>query len=98
VSHKNRVKIISIDERFLIDVLNWWRNPPHYLALPITEEMPEDCEVLRVWVNHERRCIEALIYSRSFPECGVEMIPQRIPGTLTEMRRVPFLQSMCEIL
>ena len=44
-----RVKILRMDANLLIDVLTWWRDPPHFLALPITEELPEDCEVLHIW-------------------------------------------------
>jgi hypothetical protein len=91
-SRPNRVKIISIDERFFVDVLNWWRNPPTWLGIPVTEELPEDCEILRVWVSHERRRLEALVYSSHFPICDDDTIPERIPGTLREVRAVPFGQ------
>lgn len=35
-----RVKIISLDARLLVDVLNWAREPHAVLALPVTEEIP----------------------------------------------------------
>lgn len=87
---EHRVKIISLDSRFLIDLLNWWRKPPHWLALPITDELPEDCVVVNVNVSWERRCIEAMVASASFPVCPEGSLPERIPGVMTEMRNVPF--------
>lgn len=85
---EHRVKVISLDSRFLIDVLNWWRNPPHWMAL--IDELPDDCVVVNVNVSWERRCIEAMVASASFPICPEGALPERIPGILTEMRNVPF--------
>jgi len=84
------VKIISIDQRFIIDVLNWWRNPPHWMALPVTDELPDDCVVVSVSVSWDRRCIEAMVASKEFPPCAEGGVPERIPGTMTEFRSVPF--------
>jgi len=86
----NRVKIVGIDEQLLIDVFNWWRNPPSWLGLPITDELPENCEVLRVYVNYEMRCIDLLVYHPSFPACEPGNIPERVPDCLRQMRSVPF--------
>ena len=86
----NRVKIVGIDEHLLIDVFNWWRNPPGWLRLPVTDELPGDCEVLRVWTNYERRCIDLLIYSESFPVCPDMDIPERVSDDVAEVRAVPF--------
>jgi hypothetical protein len=91
---ERRVKIISIRQEFLIDVLNWWRNPPHWLALPVTDELPPDCVVIAVNVSFERRCIEALIASNEFPICEPGCIPERIPGAVTEFRHVEFQTSV----
>jgi len=87
---ERRLKIISINQRFLVDVLNWWRDPPHHMALPITDELPEDCVVVSVSVSWERRCIEAMVTSKCFPPCVDGELPERIPGMLTDFRIVPF--------
>jgi hypothetical protein len=87
---ERRLKIISIDQRFLVDVLNWWRNPPHWMALPITDELPEDCVVVSVSLSWERRCLDAMVASREFPVCPEGGLPERIPGMMTEFRSVPF--------
>ena len=87
---ERRLKILSIDQRFLVDVLNWWRDPPHWMALPIMDELPEDCKVVSVSVSWERRCIEAIVASKEFERCEDGAMPERIPGMLSEFRSVPF--------
>lgn len=87
---ERRVKIVSIDQRFIVDVLNWWRNPPHWIALPVTDELPEDSVVVSVSVSWGRRCIEAMVASKEFPPCPEGEIPERIPGMMTDFRSVPF--------
>lgn len=89
-AEERRVKILSLNERMLISVFNWWRDPPHFLALPVTDALPEDCVVIRVAVAWERRCIEALVASAHFPVCPDGEFPERIPGMITEFRAVPF--------
>jgi hypothetical protein len=83
-----RFKIISFDQQFLVDLFNWWRNPPHLLALPITDELPEDCEVVSVSVSWERGCVEAIVHSKEFrPQIPGEQI-ERILGWFSELRTV----------
>lgn len=89
---ERRMKIVSIDARFVVDLLNWWREPPYWLALPITDELPEDCEVVSVATNWERNCIEAIVASASFPPSVQGAMLDRIPGLFTEMRRVSAIQ------
>jgi hypothetical protein len=87
---ENRVKIISLDAKLMADILNWWRHPPYWISLPITEQIPEDVVVVSVHASYERRCIEAIIASDSFPPCPCGAMPERIPGMVTEFRGVPF--------
>ena len=87
---ERRLKIISIDKKLFIDFLNWWRNPPGYIALPITEELPSDCVVVSVSASWEKSCIEALVASSSFPPLQAGEAPERVPGVLTEFRLVNF--------
>jgi hypothetical protein len=85
---ERRFKIVSIDQQMMLDVFNWWRKPPHWLALPVTDELPEDCYVVSVHTCWDRRTLEALVCSEQFepvPECAV---PPRIPGMVTEFRQV----------
>ena len=87
---ENRVKIVSLDPNMIVDLLNWWRNPPDCIALPITDELPEDCAVLSVNASWQRRCIEVLVASESFPIVETGGLPPEIPGVMSEWRYVPF--------
>lgn len=87
---ERRVKIVSIDPQFIVDVFNWWRNPPHWLALPVNDALPKDCVVVSVSVSWERRCIEAMVASKEFPPCADGDLPERIPGMMTEFRSISF--------
>ena len=90
MSDRDRVKIVGIDERLLIGIFNWHRNPPHYLALPVTSEIPADAEVLRVYTNYERRTIDAVIHSESFPRLATGSQIPRIEDCITEFRTIEF--------
>lgn len=87
---ERRFKIISFHEQFLIQFFNWWRNPPHFFQLPITNELPEDCVVVAVSASFERRCIDAMVASSKFPSLQPGEAPERIPGILTEFRIMSF--------
>jgi hypothetical protein len=90
MSDMGRVKIVGMDERLLIDIFNWHRNPPHFLALPVTSEIPADAKVLRVYTNHERRTIDAVIHSESFPRLAIGSQVPRIEDCITEFRTIGF--------
>jgi len=85
-----RVKTLLMDPQLLIEIMNWCKDPMHCLALPITEELPEDCRVVAIRDSFERRCLELLVWSSHFPPVAVGAVPQRLLGTFTEFRRVAF--------
>lgn len=85
---ERRQKIISIDADFLVDVLNWWRNPIQWIALPVTDELPEDCVVVSVSASWERCCIEAIVSSSQFPVVKAGDLLERIPGMITKFRYI----------
>jgi hypothetical protein len=91
---EGRLKILGISKRLLIDIFNWWRDPPNWLALPITDELPADCVVVSVSVSWERQCIEAVVASREFPPCEDGAMMPRVPELLTEFRIVPFKSGL----
>jgi len=85
-----RVKTILMDPQLLIEILNWCNDPCHCLALPIADPLPEDCRVVAVRESFERRCLELLVWSRQFPPVALGALPERLPGTVTEFRKVAF--------
>jgi len=88
---ERRFKIISLDRQFMIDVMNWWRDPPDWLRLPICDELPADCFVVTVNTNWERCCIEAIVCSASFGPTMEGAAIERIPGAFSPyVMRGPF--------
>ena len=82
-----RVKVVQLDANCIVDILNWWRSPPDFLALPTCEEIPEDVEVVSVYANWMSRTVEVMISHPSFPIVPEGMLPEVIPGLFTEFRR-----------
>jgi hypothetical protein len=93
---ERRVKIIQLDENMLVDIFNWHRDPPDFLALPITDELPADCEVLRVWINHSARCLEAIVASEEFGEVADGCIPPIVNQPLLEYRTLRKVGNISE--
>jgi len=63
---KNRVKIVFLDPRFAVTVLNWHIAPMACLQLQENSGLPDDCEVLSVYADHSRRAIGCLVCHDSF--------------------------------
>lgn len=86
---QRRFKILSIKSQWLVDLLNWARNPNAVsFPLPLTDELPEDCRVVTVSASWERQCVEALVCSSEFEPCPDGWEIQRIPKLVTEFRQV----------
>ncbi len=86
---EGRMKIVTISQQLILEVLNW-KNKPHgyMLALPVTDDLPPDCEVVDVYYDHSYRSLLAVVSHPSF-----EPIPPgfRLPfatGYLTELRQI----------
>lgn len=87
---ERRFKILRIDSRLLVEIFNWWIDPPHWLSLPITDQLPADCQVVSINSNWPRHCIEAIIASDQFEPCPDGDMPPEVPDMLTEFRYVEF--------
>lgn len=85
-----RVRILSISPKMMVDLMNWWIQPPDFLALPVTEEIPEGVRVVSVNSNWHTNCVELMIAHESFDvvPCGEQ--PPRVTSRVTEWRHVPF--------
>lgn len=67
---ENRFKILAVDPRLLIDLVNWQRNPTSkfHLVVPTCDKLPDDVEVIAVNTNWSTRAVELLLYHSSFDE------------------------------
>lgn len=63
-----RAQIYELDYRYLTDFLNWWKNPPAMLRVPMFLGLPSDAKVCSVHVNYERSCLDIIIESAMFAE------------------------------
>ena len=88
---ERRFKIARFDHQFLFELFNWHRWQPEYLALPVTEELPEDCEVIQVHYNWAARAIEFMVCSEKFepvaPGCEVPRVRELLDWK--HLRRIP---------
>ena len=74
--NERRFKIASFDQQFLVELFNWHRWLPEFLALPVTEELPDDCEVIQVNYNWASRTIDFIVCSDKFePVPEASLIP-----------------------
>ena len=85
---QRRYKIVQLDMNLMVDMLNWWRNPPDWLALPICEEIPHDAKAISVDANWRTRSIEVLIGHESFEPVPDASAPPVVPGLISELRHV----------
>lgn len=87
---ERRYKLISIDAQLIVKILNWWREPPSFLRLPVTDEIPEGAVVVTVNTNWLCRTIEAIVEHESFDPVPGYCEPPRVPGLITAFETVEF--------
>ena len=90
MANENRVKILRVDAKLIVDILNWWRNPPGFLTLPLMESIPEDSVVVSVHADWSRGTIEVLIQHHSFDIVPRGEMPPIVPDHATEFRIISF--------
>ena len=83
-----RIKILQVDPQLILEIINWCRNPPDWLVLPITEEIPEDAVVVSVSNNWANRTMEFQIHHPSFDFVPAGQVPPTIPNACHEWRRI----------
>jgi hypothetical protein len=87
---EHRVAIVQMDPKFIIQVLNWWRNPTCMLCLPITDKLPADCEVIAVNMSFERNFMQLKIVSKYFEPVDRSVFPPEIPEPFCKWEARPF--------
>lgn len=85
---QNRVKVLSVDPRILIDLVEWQRNPdgPFHIVMPKGTPIPDDVEVLAVNSDWAKRRIELLLCHPSFDEVPVGCRPPMVIDVDMECR------------
>ena len=87
---ERRYKIVRMDESLLVEIWNWHLSPPNFIALPISEELPEGTRVVSANYNHSWRALELCVEHESFPDvCPGSLVPA-IPTALMDVRHVLF--------
>lgn len=87
---QNRVVIIQMDPKFIVQVLNWWSNPTYMICLPVTDELPEDSIVTAVCMSFERGSLQVKVASKSFQPVDRGVIPPEVPGSYCKWECKPF--------
>lgn len=64
--NESRFKILKLDYRYILEVFNWWKNPPYCFQLPATD-LPSDCTVVEVSIDHSTRTFDLCLCSSEFP-------------------------------
>ena len=83
---ERRVRIVRVDERLIVSLLNWMKDPCGCLALPAMDDVPVDCEVVRVMPEPLYRAIDVLVYHPSFSEVESCCVPQKIAESSDPLR------------
>jgi len=87
---KRRIKIVRFDPNTLIQIFHWQRKPPHFIALPIRDDLPEDVEVISINAEWRSRTIEVMVWHPTFKIVKLGEMPPYIPDVYEEFRAVPF--------
>jgi len=79
---RNRLKIVSCDLSLILAVFEWCRTREGFLALPVTDEIPADVEIVSVQGDWSTRSIRLMIRHPSFDVVPGGMIPPVVPDSL----------------
>lgn len=93
-----RTRIVSLDPRLIVQLLNWWRDPPHWIALPENVDLPADVTVVSVTANWERGTIDALVRHPSFPIVEAGQLPPRSLDLITTLRSIPVANNEATLI
>lgn len=93
---ENRFKIVSLQKHLIIDMLNWHKNPPGWLALTMIPELPTDCKVVSVNANWDRQCIDAILCSAEFDSVPEGYVIPRYDSTMSQFRVISFKDEVAD--
>lgn len=73
---ENRIRIVALPERLLLDVFNWWCEPLTVMLKIEHEQLPDGCRVISVHPNYATRSIDVVVSHETFdPVNAGERIP-----------------------
>lgn len=91
-----KTKILRVDPNLIITILNWMQNPDCFIALPITEQIPEGTKVTHVHYDFATQTLEFLITHESFEEVPPWVYPPAIFEPLPTHRTVKFSEVIAD--
>lgn len=91
-----RVKILSVPTRHLIELLNFWRTQPSFITLPVSEAIPEGTVVINVCPDAYKNSMDLIVHHPSFEPVPPGVIPPHLPF-FGEWRTIPFPDHVTEV-
>ena len=86
----DRLKIAYVDERALLGFLQCWRQG-EFVSLPTGPQIPQGCEIVRVWHCPDRRALAVMLEHPHFPRVPDGEQPPSISQFVwyEALRRIP---------
>lgn len=94
-SSERRYKRLVIPNEVILLVFNAWRDPPKSVVLPVRDELPKDCVVIRARHDWDLDQFELIVCSESFEPLEDGVSPPLIDNACSEMNLV-FLTKKVE--
>ncbi len=85
--HERRLKILQVDPRYIVDLLNQAAHPQRFMRIPAGEQIPEDVVVVSVNADWSSNTIELLLASDQFEPVELGMSPP-VVGLMKEWQHV----------
>jgi len=88
---ERRLKILRVDPRYIVDLLNQATNPQRFMRIPAGEQIPEDVVVVSVNADWSSNTIELLLAHDTFEPVQLGLSAP-VVGLLKEWRQVDLLE------
>jgi hypothetical protein len=84
---ERRLKILRVDPRYIVDLLNQAKLPTQFMQIPAGDRIPDDVVVISVNADWSSNTIELLLASEQFEQVLDGKVPPEI-GLLKEWKVV----------
>lgn len=88
---ERRLKILRVDPRYIVDLLNQATNPQRFMRIPAGEQLPEDVVVVSVNADWSSNTIELLLAHDKFEPVEVGLCAP-VVGLLAEWQQVDLIE------